>query len=38
MGTPLGTEPLWAIGWCLLILAVSAVWGAWLFGRKSGRR
>ncbi|WP_106814886.1 ABC transporter permease [Microbacterium timonense] len=38
MGAPLGTEPLWAIGWCLLILAVSAVWGAWLFGRKSGRR
>ncbi len=38
MGTDLGTEPLWAIGWCVLILAVSAVWGAWLFGRKGGRR
>ena len=38
MGTDLGTEPLWALGWCALIIAVSAVWGAWLFGRKSGRR
>jgi len=38
MGTGLGTEPLWAVGWCTLILAASAVWGAWLFGRKSGRR
>jgi len=38
MGTGLGTEPLWAIGWCALIIAGSAVWGAWLFGRKSGRR
>lgn len=38
MGTDLGTEPLWAVGWCALILAVSAVWGAWLFGRKAGRR
>jgi len=38
MGTELGTEAFWAIGWCALILAVSVVWGAWLFGRKSGRR
>ncbi|MBD3940362.1 ABC transporter permease [Microbacterium sp. NEAU-LLC] len=38
MGTELGTEPLWAIGWCVLIVAVSAVWGAWLFRRRSGRR
>jgi len=38
MGTDLGTEPLWAVGWCALIIAVSAVWGAWLFGRKSERR
>jgi len=37
MGTDLGTEPLWAVGWCILIVAVSAVWGAWLFGRKSRR-
>ncbi|GAA4342680.1 ABC transporter permease [Microbacterium rhizosphaerae] len=34
MGTHLGTEPLWAIGWTVLIIAVSAVWGAWLFGRR----
>ncbi|MFF2485939.1 ABC transporter permease [Microbacterium sp. NPDC058062] len=37
MGTDLGTEPWWAIGWCLAIVAISAVWGAWLFGRKSRR-
>lgn len=38
LGTPLGNEPLWALCWCLLILAVSFVWGAWLFRRKAGRR
>ncbi len=38
MGTPLGTQPLWAVGWCLAILAFAFVWGAWLFRRKSGRR
>jgi ABC-2 type transport system permease protein len=37
MGTELGTEPFWAIGWCVAIVAVSAVWGAWLFGRKGER-
>ncbi|MDR7183329.1 ABC-2 type transport system permease protein [Microbacterium trichothecenolyticum] len=37
MGTDLGSEPWWAIGWCLAIVAISAVWGAWLFGRKSRR-
>ena len=37
MGTDLGTEPWWAIGWCLAIVAISAVWGAWLFGRRSRR-
>lgn len=37
MGTDLGTEPWWAIGWCLAIVAISAAWGAWLFGRKSRR-
>jgi ABC-2 type transport system permease protein len=37
MGTELGTEPFWAIGWCVAIVAVSAVWGAWLFGRKGKR-
>ncbi len=38
LGTPLGSEPWWAIGWCVAILAVAAVWGAWLFRRKAGRR
>jgi ABC-2 type transport system permease protein len=33
MGTPLGTEPFWALGWIVAIIAVSAVWGAWLFRR-----
>ncbi|MDR7187224.1 ABC-2 type transport system permease protein [Microbacterium sp. BE35] len=37
MGTDLGTEAWWAIGWCIAIAAISAVWGAWLFGRKSRR-
>lgn len=38
MGTAMGTQPLWATGWCVLIVAESAVWGAWLFRRKAGRR
>lgn len=37
MGTDLRTEPWWAIGWCTLILAIAAVWGAWLFGRRARR-
>jgi ABC-2 type transport system permease protein len=37
MGTPLGTEPLWALFWCFGILGGSFAWGAWLFRRK-GRR
>ncbi|MGX5769637.1 ABC transporter permease [Microbacterium trichothecenolyticum] len=37
MGTDMGTEPWWAIGWCVAIVAISAVWGAWLFSRKSRR-
>jgi ABC-2 type transport system permease protein len=35
---PLGTQPWWALGWCLGILAVAVAWGAWLFRRKAGRR
>lgn len=35
---PIGIEAWWAIGWCVAIIAVAAVWGAWLFARKAGRR
>jgi ABC-2 type transport system permease protein len=35
---PVGSEPWWALGWCLGILLVSIAWGAWLFRRKAGRR
>jgi ABC-2 type transport system permease protein len=38
MGTDAGNQPLWAIGWCLLILAIAVVWGAVMFRRKAGRR
>ncbi|MDL9978932.1 ABC transporter permease [Microbacterium sp. ASV49] len=34
MGTPMGTAPYWAIAWIAVIIAFSAVWGAWLFGRR----
>lgn len=37
-GLPLGTQPWWALGWCIGILAVAIAWGAWLFRRKAGRR
>lgn len=38
MGTDMGDSAWWAIAWCAVILAVSFVWGAWLFRRKAGRR
>src|SRR5690606_40247924 len=38
MGTDPGTQPIWAVLWCAGILVVAAVWGAWLFRRKAGRR
>lgn len=38
MDAPMGSEPWWAIGWCVVILAVAVLWGAWLFRRKAGRR
>ncbi|MGB3376406.1 MAG: ABC transporter permease, partial [Microbacterium sp.] len=38
MDTSLGTEPWWAVAWCVGILAVAVVWGAWLFRRKAGQR
>ncbi|OZB79982.1 MAG: multidrug ABC transporter permease [Microbacterium sp. 14-71-5] len=33
MGTPLHAQPAWALGWCAVILAISVLWGRWLFGR-----
>jgi ABC-2 type transport system permease protein len=38
LGTPMGAEPVWALVWCVLILAASFAWGGWLFRRKAGRR
>lgn len=38
MDTPLQGEAWWAVGWCLAILLVAVLWGAWLFRRKAGRR
>lgn len=38
MGTPIGDAAWWAIGWCAAILAVSCLWGAWLFRRKAAHR
>lgn len=38
MGTALGSEPAWAVGWCLVIIAIAALWGAWLFTRRRRAR
>ena len=38
MGTPMDGQVWWGVGWCLGILVVAFVWGAWLFRRKAGRR
>ncbi len=37
-GTDAGNSPWFAVGWCLLILAIAMVWGAVMFRRKAGRR
>ena len=37
MGTAMGDEPWWAIGWCLSILTFAFIWGAWLYRRNAGR-
>jgi ABC-2 type transport system permease protein len=37
-GTDIGANGWMAIGWILLIIAVSVVWSTWLFARRSGRR
>lgn len=38
MGTSVAGTVGWAVAWCVGILVVSFVWGAWLFRRKAGRR
>jgi len=38
MGTDPGSAPLQAVAWCVGIVIVAAVWGAWLFRHKAGRR
>jgi ABC-2 type transport system permease protein len=38
VGTDLGTNGWWALGWCLLILVVAIVWSSIVFARKAGRR
>lgn len=35
---PLQGEAWWAVGWCLVILLASTIWGAVLFRRKAARR
>jgi ABC-2 type transport system permease protein len=37
-GTELGTHGWWALGWCLVILAVALVWSSVKFRQKSGKR
>jgi ABC-2 type transport system permease protein len=37
-GTDAGTRPLWALGWCIVIILGAYLWAAWQFRRKAGRR
>ncbi|RKP55038.1 ABC transporter permease [Cohnella endophytica] len=37
-GTPIHDRAWWAIGWCLLILAISLTWSILSFRRKAGAR
>lgn len=37
-GTEIGADWLIAIAWCVGLIAVALVWGAWLYRRKAGRR
>jgi ABC-2 type transport system permease protein len=38
-GTELtAAQPLWALGWCALILAIAIAWAATAFRRRAGRR
>ncbi|MGO2110549.1 MAG: ABC transporter permease [Pseudoclavibacter sp.] len=38
LGGEIGWQAVWAVVWCIGILAVAVAWGAWLFRRKAGRR
>ncbi|UWF77819.1 MULTISPECIES: ABC transporter permease [Microbacterium] len=38
LGRDPGTAPLWAVCWCVGILAVAVLWGSVLFRRRSARR
>ncbi|SFE55870.1 ABC-2 type transport system permease protein [Paenibacillus catalpae] len=37
-GTPLNDSAWWAVGWCLLILAIAFLWSISSFRKKAGRR
>mgnify|MGYP001367772020 CR=1 FL=1 len=37
-GTPLDDSAWWAVGWCLLILAIAFLWSLSSFRKKAGRR
>jgi len=37
-GSPDGWDIVWSLVWCVGIIAVAAVWGAWLFRRRAARR
>ena len=38
LGAEVGSAPLWAIGWCLLIMIAARTWAGWLFRRRAGTR
>jgi ABC-2 type transport system permease protein len=37
-GSEMGSNGMLALGWCLLIIVGSYVWGSWLFKRKAAKR
>lgn len=38
LGAEVGHAPLWAIGWCLVIMIAARTWAGWLFRRRAGTR
>ncbi|UNK70241.1 ABC transporter permease [Microbacterium sp. H1-D42] len=38
LGTPMGSSAIWAVAWCVGILAVAVVWGSTQYRRRGGRR